>query len=164
TTLSGALNPFADVPEVLDNILKQSVKHTYDKFIGLVSAGRDMTPEQADTLAQGRVWSASRALEHGLIDAIGSLDDAIDSAALLADVGQYDVLYVEQPLTPRERILQQLMNSSLRTLHQVMGSSSLFSNSALSHFRSVQKHVSQFITMSQSPDVYAQCLECDARL
>jgi protease-4 len=163
TTLSGALNPLADVPDVLDNILKQSVKHTYQKFIGLVSAGRDMTPEQADTLAQGRVWSASRALEHGLIDAIGSLDDAIDSAALLADVAQYDVLYVEQPLTPRERILQQLMNSSLRTLHEVMGTGSFMGYSALSQLRSVQKHVSQFITMSQNPDVYAHCLECDAR-
>ena len=164
TSLSGALNPLADVPEVMDNILKQSINHSYKQFIELVAEGRDLSYEQADTLAQGRVWSADHAVEHGLVDAIGSLDDAIDSAALLADVGQYDVLYVEPPLSPRERILQQLMDSSLRTLHTAMGSSSWISSTAFNRLSQLGRGIESVIAMSQREDVYVHCLECEVRL
>lgn len=164
TKLSGALNPLAEVPDVLDNILQESINHTYSKFIGLVASGRDMTTEQADTLAQGRVWAANRALEHGLIDAIGSLEDAIASAALLADVGQYDVLYVEPELSPHERILQQLMNSSLKSIHQAIGGQGLLSGSFMSGFTKLSHQVKTVLAMSQSADVYAHCFECEITL
>lgn len=164
TSLSGALNPLADVPAVLDNVLTQSINHTYERFIGLVADGRDLTREQADTLAQGRVWSAKSALDHGLIDAIGSLEDAIDSAALLADVGQYEILHVEQPLSPRERILQQLMNSSLRTLHSALGGPEWFSGTAFSTLRGLSTNLETILSMAKERHVYAQCLECEVRL
>lgn len=161
TKLSGALNPLGEVPEVFDNIIKHSINHTYDRFISLVADGRDLSKEQADTLAQGRVWSANRALEHGLIDAIGSLEDAIDSAALLADVGQYDVLYVEQALSPRERILQQIMNSSLRSLHAAMGTPTWLSS--MTNLQRIGNQLESLLNMAQSKDVYVQCVECEVR-
>lgn len=161
TTLSGALNPLDDVPDVLDNILQLSINHSYKRFIDLVAEGRNLTYDQADTLAQGRVWSANRALEHGLIDAIGSLDDAIDSAALLADVSQYDVIYVEQPLSPQERILQQILNSSLKTIHSALGSSAWLNGSTMMALNSVSKTVESMLMMSQQPDIYAHCADCE---
>lgn len=164
TTLSGALNPLADVPDSLDNILRVSIKHTYSKFINLVADGRDITAEQADTLAQGRVWAANRALEHGLIDAIGSLDDAIDSAALLADVGQYDVLYIEQPLSPRERIMQQILNSSLKAVADHIGDSHLFTSGSFGDLTLISARFKTLLAMSKTPDVYAQCMECEVNL
>ncbi len=164
TTLSGALNPLAEVPETLDNILRQSVQHTYSQFINLVAEGRDITAEQADTLAQGRVWGADRALEHGLIDAIGSLDDAIDSAALLADIGQYDVLYIEQPLSPRERIMQQLLNSTLKVVADNLGHVNLLDSGSLGSMMSIGSQLKTLIQMSKTSDVYAQCMECELTL
>jgi protease-4 len=164
TSLSGALNPLADVPAVLDNILKQSINHSYKQFIELVAEGRDLSYEQADALAQGRVWSADYAVEHGLVDAIGSLEDAIDSAALLADVAQYDVLFVEPPLSPRERILQQLMNSSLRTLHTALGGGSWLPSSAFSGLTRFSQDIESLLRMSQQQDVYAHCLDCEVRI
>lgn len=156
TKLSDALNPLGDIPTPFDNILKQSINNTYQRFLSLVAEGRDMTVEQADTLAQGRVWVASTALEHGLIDAIGNLQDAIDSAALLADVSSYEVLYVQQPLSTKDRILNQIMNSSLRTAHSVIGPRTAFIDLA----NLIPKELKTIVAMSKKPDIYSQCLDC----
>jgi protease-4 len=158
TTMSDLFNPLGEVPEVLDRILKQSVNLSYKRFLTVVSVGRDMTLEQVDTLAQGRVWVAQDALEHGLIDAIGNLDDAIDSAALLTELGNYDVLYIEQPLSTRERILQQILKGSSQAVYQMMGSS------LRSHLKIIGKFETELETllqMSQKPDIYLQCLDCN---
>jgi protease-4 len=48
-----------------------------------------MTFAQVDSIAQGRVWAGSEALKLGLVDRIGSLDDAINEAAVLAKVKTY---------------------------------------------------------------------------
>jgi protease-4 len=69
-----------------------------------------MTPEEIDPLAEGRVWSATDALQNGLVDKLGSLQDAIASAAALAKVTDYQVEYVEQPLSARDMLMRQLAN------------------------------------------------------
>ena len=158
TTMSNLFNPLGEVPDVLDRILKQSVNLSYKRFLTVVSVGRDMTLEQVDTLAQGRVWVAQDALEHGLIDAIGNLDDAIDSAALLADLGNYEVLYIEQPLSTRDRILQEILKGSSQTVYQLMGTG------LRTHLKIMNKLEDEFETllhMSQKPDIYLQCLDCN---
>lgn len=161
TTMSNIFNPLDDVSDVLDNLLQMSVNQTYQRFLGIVADGREMTMEQADTLAQGRVWAAEDALEHGLIDAIGTLDDAIDSAALLADLASYDVLYIEQPLSTRDRILREILKGSTNVMHQVLGKDYRIQLSFLSR---IESELSILLKMSQEPGVYLQCLECDTKL
>lgn len=56
----------------------------YGKFLGRVSAGRGMTPEAIDAVAQGRIWTGAQAKEIGLIDELGGLTDAVDMARNLA--------------------------------------------------------------------------------
>ena len=58
--------------------MQASVENIYDKFTGLVANGRGMTVEDVDNIAQGRVWSGAEALEIGLVDQIGTLEDAIN--------------------------------------------------------------------------------------
>ncbi|MFT7245135.1 MAG: protease-4 [Candidatus Azotimanducaceae bacterium] len=159
TKLSNLLNPLEDVPKSLDTILTLSINNTYQRFIALVADGRDMTLEQADTVGQGRVWAAQAALDHGLIDAIGSLDDAIDSAALLADVANYDVLYVEQPLSTRDRILKEVTNSSLQSVHGLLGTS-VVSQDAFKVLSLMKSELSTLLSMSRQPGIYVQCLDC----
>ena len=88
TPLSGSINVLQGIDPIYDKIIQNSITSTYQRFISLVSTGRKMSLEQADTLAQGRAWVATDALQHGLIDAIGDLNDAIESAAILAEISQ----------------------------------------------------------------------------
>lgn len=79
--------------------LQSSVNHIYDRFTNIVAEGRNMTVSAVDSIAQGRVWTGTQALEHGLVDAIGTIDEAIIHAAMLinGNKGLSDVQVVEYP-------------------------------------------------------------------
>jgi protease-4 len=93
-------------------IIQTSINAGYDNFLSLVSKGRDMSKEDVDKIAQGRVWSGKKAHELGLVDNLGGLAEAIKSAAKLADIEDYDVLYVKRKLSENEIFLKQLFNQS----------------------------------------------------
>lgn len=67
----------------------QGVEEVYAAFLSRVAAGREMTYQEADAVAQGRVWTGVEALENGLVDELGSLDDAVQRAAELAGLVNY---------------------------------------------------------------------------
>lgn len=73
------------------DVTKEGVERVYKTFLDRVSQGRNMTMEQADAVAQGRVWTGLEALEIGLIDKLGGLNDAIAEAANLADITDYKI-------------------------------------------------------------------------
>ena len=157
TAMSDAMNPLRPLNPVLERTLKRSIANTYRRFIDLVAKGRDMSPEQVEKIAQGRVWSGQTALKLGLVDAIGNLQDAIKSAAVLAAVKDYDVLYLEQPLSPRDRLLNRLIRSSVK----LAGGSPLgLAGTALGR---VSGDITTLIEMSKSPGIYLQCLACNLK-
>jgi len=116
-----------------------------------------MSFEQVDAIAQGRVWTANDALNNGLIDAIGGLQDAIESAALLADVHDYEILYLEKQRSAKEALLHEILNSSLETVFEFTGGLNL---QPYSLGRLASKQMQHLIEMSQSPGIYSQCFEC----
>lgn len=65
---------------------RQFLSSFYDTFVEKAAAGRDMSREDLHAVAQGRVWTGEQALEHGLVDELGSLDDAVAAAAELAEL------------------------------------------------------------------------------
>lgn len=67
-------------------ILQRSVDTVYDSFLDRVAEGRDLTRPAVTELAQGRVWSGQAALDLGLVDQLGGVNDAIATAAELADL------------------------------------------------------------------------------
>jgi protease-4 len=67
----------------------QGVEEVYAAFLSRVAAGREMTYQEVDAVAQGRVWTGVEALENGLVDELGSLDDAVQRAAELAGLVNY---------------------------------------------------------------------------
>ena len=77
--------------ERLINLNKIIIQNIYDKFINLVSEGRNMSIEDVNKLAKGQVWIGKDALKFNLIDEIGSLDDAIEKAANLAKIDKYNI-------------------------------------------------------------------------
>jgi protease IV len=67
-------------------IMTESTNQIYDLFLGRVAKGRKMDVKAVNEIAQGRVWTGIKGKEIGLVDAIGSLDDAINYAAKLAKI------------------------------------------------------------------------------
>jgi protease-4 len=156
TSLRGAFNALEEINPVMQKILELKVDSTYSKFLGLVARGREMSVDDVDKIAQGRVWAGRTAVELGLVDAIGSLDDAVQSAALLTDLEDYDVVYLEKELSPKDRLIQQILNSTLKMVHMVSGGFS-------SHWQllgEVPREISDILQMSRSPGIYLQCVYC----
>lgn len=92
--------------------MQASVEKIYDKFTGIVSEGRDMSVLSVDAIAQGRVWAGAEAIKIGLVDQIGTIEDAIAYAAMsIEDVSSpADVQIVEypKPLSTFEILLDSL--------------------------------------------------------
>ncbi len=109
--LAGGLDPFGGISEPMGNILQANVEAGYKRFLDLVSRGRDMLPEQVDKIGQGRVWTGRKAHELGLVDGLGQLPDAVAAAAKRAGITDYQVRFIEKPLSAREQLLQQLTSS-----------------------------------------------------
>jgi len=99
-------SPFFDVSATEGRIIQQTVDDIYVTFKERVATGRDMTVEDVDEIAQGRVWTGQKAATIGLVDELGGLNDAIAAAAELADVESYRVKEYPQTKEP----LQQLMD------------------------------------------------------
>ncbi|MEX2123144.1 MAG: signal peptide peptidase SppA [Woeseia sp.] len=95
-------------------LVQVMIEDGYDDFIGKVAIHRDMQPEQVDRIAQGQVWTGTDALENGLIDSLGSLEDAIAAAAELAELepDEYGVIYYEKELTPAEQLALQFLGGA----------------------------------------------------
>ena len=72
-------------------IIKEGIEHVYETFKERVAEGRNMTMEEVETIAQGRVWTGKQALENGLVDGLGGLEQALEAAARLAELEEYNI-------------------------------------------------------------------------
>ncbi|QIL84719.1 signal peptide peptidase SppA [Vibrio sp. HDW18] len=89
--------------------IQLGIEHGYQRFISLVAEKRGLSIQAVDEIAQGRVWTAQDALNLGLIDQLGDFDDAVRLAADLAELEQYNLYWVEEPLSPIQQFLQDLL-------------------------------------------------------
>jgi protease IV len=89
------------------------IEDGYDDFTSKVAMHRGLTQEYVDSIAQGQIWTGSDAVENGLVDELGNLDEAIAAAAELADLepGSYGRKYYEKELTPAEQLMLQLIGN-----------------------------------------------------
>ena len=101
----------SDMPENVTNAIQASVDSTYEKFVTKVSENRDMRYEEVHAVAKGRIWSGEKASQLGLVDFLGSLDDAVSSASNLANLKNYKVITYVKELDPFEVFLSELLDS-----------------------------------------------------
>jgi len=98
--------------EGLKKRYQQGTNEVYYKFVNKVAEGRDMTFDQVDQIAQGRVWSGQDAIEIGLVDELGTLNDAIDIVAERLDYEDYQLMYYPKiKVDPYEQLFKQIMNA-----------------------------------------------------
>lgn len=111
--LAGAFDPLRPIHPEFADILQQNVENIYDRFVNLVSTSRDLPEERVREIAEGRVWSAPDALEIGLVDSLGDLEDAINAAAKLAAIDTYNVNFFEKEISPFDQFMSELQTPSL---------------------------------------------------
>ena len=94
--------------------MQASVEDIYESFVNLVADGRKMAPSAVDEIAQGRVWMGSDALGIGLVDEIGTLQDALVYAASLAGIGPDEIRTAAfpAPLTFAQQLMESLGQGS----------------------------------------------------
>jgi len=105
---------FEPMQESFKNQVQESIEETYEIFLQRVSQGRGMTMAQVDSVAQGRVWSGTEALEIGLVDELGNLDDAISAAAEMAEIDTYGVKKFPKYKSGFERFMEDLEGASVK--------------------------------------------------
>ncbi|WAJ70905.1 signal peptide peptidase SppA [Catenovulum adriaticum] len=113
TTEWPPLTPTISLDEKVGDILQKSTERAYQRFLQLVSEHRNMTIEDANKIAQGRVWTGEQALELGLVDKLGNLAQAVKSAAEHAGLdGDYSTLTIEQDLTPQQQLVKEIFGQA----------------------------------------------------
>jgi len=95
-------------------LIQDRVDWIYQDFLGKVASGRHRTPEQIHEIAQGRVWSAAKAKEIGLVDDLGGLDRALAAAAKLANLEKYRTSEYPQTKSGLEQFLDQMIHKKER--------------------------------------------------
>ena len=105
---------FADAPSVTrpmndfeKNIMQSQVERVYTDFKSRVASGRSKTMDYVDSIAQGRVWTGSRAKQLGLVDEIGGLQDAIAEAVKLCKLKEFRIKTYPEPKSFIDQILNQ---------------------------------------------------------
>ena len=100
TNLTMGMNPFTGINDAMAGVMQARVENGYEQFINLVARGRNMSVEQVEEIAQGRVWSGEVARELGLIDALGGMQTALATAAELAEIDDWVSMRLAQPVDP----------------------------------------------------------------
>ena len=84
-------SPFEPISSGFRKSALEGIEHVYDTFKQRVADGRNLSLEEVEALAQGRVWTGSQAKENGLVDELGGLGEAIEAAAVLAEIEEYNL-------------------------------------------------------------------------
>ncbi|MGG7551625.1 signal peptide peptidase SppA [Chryseobacterium arthrosphaerae] len=90
------------------NMMTRSVEGTYKRFVHFVTQNRKQTFEQIDSVGGGRVWSGVRAKQIGLVDELGTLNDAVKFAAQKAGLKSYHVEGYPKKMSPFEQLFKDL--------------------------------------------------------
>ena len=91
-TNAAGYSVFSPLTDNYKAFAQEGVEKIYNTFVTRVATGRKMTFAQVDAIAQGRVWSGTEAIKNGLVDKIGGLDDALDYAASVAKIKEYQTM------------------------------------------------------------------------
>ena len=112
---SNMMSPFSGLSSGTLAITQRSVVNTYNRFVHFVSKNRKKTFEEIDAVGSGRVWSGKRAKEIGLVDEIGSLNDAVKYAASKANITEYEAVSYPAKVDKFEQIMSSLKQESITT-------------------------------------------------
>ena len=158
TPWAGQLRPDREMSEGMKNLFQLLINDTYDDFISGVAEERAMDKQVVDQVAQGQVWTGQDALDHGLIDELGSFEDSIRIAAELGGLeeGEFGQKLLEITLSPTEKMVLDFLALSQRTGLDV--SSLVRAPTALEVFaNNLQKMLAGLAAFNDPKGIYSHC-------
>ena len=153
TPLAGAASLNRGLSPEMSNIVQALSYGAYEDFIELVATGRNMSDADVREIAEGIVWIGADAAEIGLVDQLGGLQEAVESAAALAGVEQWRTGRTQVPPSFESILLEELGRSFGASVVPKGG----WFESLVEGFRPVVKGVSD---LRDPMHVYVQCLAC----
>ncbi|MDJ0750959.1 MAG: signal peptide peptidase SppA [Woeseiaceae bacterium] len=113
TPWSGELRPDRAMSDNAKQLFQLIIEDGYEHFISGVAERRGLEKNYVDSIAQGQVWTGNDAFENGLVDQLGSFEDAVAAAAELAglDEGAYGRKIIEKQLSPTEQMIVDLLSA-----------------------------------------------------
>jgi protease IV len=156
TPLSGQLRLDRPLGEEARALLQSTVTRGYAEFLERVADGRKKTRDEVDKVAQGRVWSGNDARRIGLVDQLGSFNDAAKAAARRAKVTDYALEFIEPELTWAQALLMQLRsNVAALLLRASPGEAALLQ--LAQRFDPVTREAQRLARFSTPNHLYAYC-------
>ena len=148
------------IPEKLRNIIQSNIENGYQRFLNLVAEGRGMTIAQVNEIAQGRVWSGRKALEIGLVDHLGNIDQAIEAAATRANLEEYKVVTVEDEIPLQIQLLSSLFNNQSEVAQYILNKRNSPEKILM---RKITQKLSIFNKLNDPHHAYVLCVDCLAQ-
>ncbi|MCF2946905.1 signal peptide peptidase SppA [Paraglaciecola aquimarina] len=159
TTEFAGMGISKDLNPKMGQIMQRGIEHGYDNFITLVANNRDMSKEQVDNIAQGRVWIGTTAKEIGLVDQLGYLQDGIAAAAELANLTEYDTQYIHHSLSKSELFWKELFQKAAVSLDGALKTEK--SQTLLNVVKELTADIEAMTKLNDPKGVYALCLTCE---
>jgi protease-4 len=156
TPLSGQLRIDRPLGEEARALLQSTINHGYDEFLERVARGRKKTREQVDAIAQGHVWAGGDARRLGLVDELGSFDDAVKAAARHAKLTDYAAEFIEPELTWAQQVAMQMRTGLARLIFHVSPDERALAELA-ARFDPVTREAQRLARLSVPNRVYAYC-------
>ena len=107
----GEIDPFRPLEDDEKKLVQRGVNQIYTDFLSIVADGRSMSKDEVDKLARGRVYYGEEGRELDLIDIVGELNDAIELAAKLGDIEDYQIIEYPKQKTEIEKIISSLQQT-----------------------------------------------------
>jgi protease-4 len=158
TPLSGEPDLFKGPSAEASQLIQTGVESMYSRFLGIVAAARHKTPQEIDRIAQGRVWDGGTARQLGLVDGFGGMQDAIEKAAQLANLGdERGVRYLEPPRKFRDELLEML---AMEQNDDTSAPADAFAVLARQPEEQLAAALETVRSILSGPSIQARCLEC----
>lgn len=143
-------------PELAE-LFQLSVENGYANFLSIVSGGRKMTIAEVDKVAQGRVWTGLDGYKNGLVDELGNLQDAIELAAKLASLTEFDVIAIKPEVSPKQEFINNLFSDVVTLLPNSLGHQS----SLISLFTSIENQADLLLRLNDPQSRFVYCTVCN---
>jgi len=161
TALSGQLRLDRPLGEAAKTLLQSTVSRGYSEFLARVATGRKKTVGEVNEIAQGRVWAGMDGKRLGLVDHLGSFDDAVKAAARRAKLTTYETQFIEPELSVAQQLALEFQTSAIRTaLRMDTHSRSLAAVAA--RLNPLEREVERLSRFSTPNRLYAYCF-CSVR-
>lgn len=154
TPIAGGASAVRGVSPVYGEVLQSLIEAGYQQFLTVVAQGRNMDIDAVHEVAQGRIWTGEKALQLGLIDELGDLQQAVSSAARIANVKDYSVWYVEPERSVEEKLLRMFAENTTISLPKIR-------NNPVSQITNrIQKELGFLERLNDPAHAYVICSNC----